>query len=41
MKVSDANSLDITGDITIAAWVKPEEIETQDVVKKAVTTGTT
>ncbi len=41
VKVSDANSLDITGDITIAAWVKPEEIKTQDVVKKAVTTGTT
>ena len=41
VKVSDANSLDVTGDITIAAWVKPEEIKTQDVVKKAVTTGTT
>ena len=35
------NSLDITGDITIVTWAKPEEVKTQDVVKKAVTTGTT
>ncbi len=41
VKVSDSTSLDISGDITIAAWVKPEEVKTQDVVKKAVTTGTT
>ncbi len=41
VKVADANSLDITGDITIAAWVKPGVVTTQDVVKKAVTTGTT
>ncbi len=40
VKVPDASSLHITGDITIAAWVKPEEVKTQDVVKKAVTTGT-
>ena len=40
VQVAGFNSLDITGDITIAAWVKPEQILTQDVVKKAVTTGT-
>ena len=40
VKVADADSLDIVGDITIAAWVRPEQVLTQDVVKKAVTTGT-
>ena len=40
VQVPDANSLDITGDITIAAWEKPEEVKTQDVVKKAVNGAT-
>ena len=40
VKVPDSNSLDITGDITISAWAKPEQVATQDLVKKAVTTGT-
>ena len=32
--------LDITGDITIAAWVKPEESpNTQDLAKKAASTA--
>ena len=37
--VADSSSLDITGDITIAAWVKPEQVDTQDVVKKAASTA--
>ncbi len=41
VRVPDADSLDITGDITIAAWVKPGVVITQDVVKKAVTTAPT
>ena len=33
--VPDSNSLDITGQITIAAWIKPTQYATQDLVKKA------
>ena len=33
--VPDDASLDLTNNITIAAWVKPERYETQDIVKKA------
>lgn len=40
VQIPDSSSLDITGDISIVAWVKPLEVKTQDVVKKAVTTGT-
>jgi hypothetical protein len=36
VKVQANSSLDITGDITIAAWMKPEQIKTQDVIKKAI-----
>ena len=28
VRVPDADSLDVTGDITIAAWVKPEQLTT-------------
>lgn len=38
VQVADINnSLDITGTITIAAWVMPETVKLQAVVKKAVT----
>ena len=37
--VPDDNSLDITSAITLAAWVKPEQRTTQNILKK--TTGTT
>jgi hypothetical protein len=40
VQIPDANILDITGDITIAAWEKPAEVKTQDVVKKAVNGAT-
>ena len=33
--VPDHASLDITGAITLATWVKPELVATQDVMKKA------
>jgi Concanavalin A-like lectin/glucanases superfamily len=39
VRVADSSSLDITGAITIAAWVKPETVRLQAVVKKAVTSG--
>ncbi|MBK7513902.1 MAG: hypothetical protein IPI76_16845 [Chloracidobacterium sp.] len=34
VKVPDSTSLDITGDITIALWVKPENVITQYVLKR-------
>ena len=33
--VADDASLDITNQITVAAWIKPEQYATQDIVKKA------
>ena len=39
VQVADSSSLKITGAITIAAWVKPETVRLQAVVKKAVTSG--
>ena len=39
--VPDSASLDISGAITMAAWVKPEKTATQYLIKKATTTGTT
>ena len=39
VKVPNSASLDITDDITIAAWVKPEREATQDLVKKATNGG--
>jgi hypothetical protein len=38
--VPDDYCLNITGAITLAAWVKPEQLATQDLVKKAVNGGT-
>jgi len=38
--VPDAASLDITDAITLAAWIKPEKVGTQYVVKKAIQSGT-
>ena len=38
--VPDASSLDISGAITIAAWVRPEKLATQYLVKKATNGGT-
>jgi len=38
--VADAPSLDITDEITLAAWVKPEKVGTQYLVKKAIQSGT-
>ena len=38
--VPDAGSLDITDSITLAAWVKPEQLATQYLVKKATNGGT-
>ena len=38
--VPDAASLDITNAITLAAWVKPEKVATQYLVKKAVISAT-
>jgi len=38
--VDDASSLDITGAITLAAWVKPAQQATQDIMKKAVINAT-
>ena len=37
--VPDAASLDITDEITLAAWVKPEKVGTQYLVKKAIQSG--
>jgi uncharacterized repeat protein (TIGR01451 family) len=34
--VTDDSSLDITGAITLAAWVKPGRVGTQDVIRKAI-----
>jgi VCBS repeat-containing protein len=34
--VPDDPSLDIAGQITIMAWIKPEEYDTQDLIKKAI-----
>ena len=39
--VADNSSLDISGAITMAAWVKPERATTTNLIKKAVTSGTT
>ena len=33
--VPDDASLDLTNNITIAAWIKPEQYATQDIIKKA------
>ena len=33
--VPDDASLDLTNNITIAAWIKPEHYDTQDIIKKA------
>ena len=38
--VPDASSLDISSAITIAAWVRPEKLATQYLVKKATNGGT-
>ena len=38
--VADDASLDIVNAITLAAWIKPEEIESQSIIKKAIL-GTT
>jgi hypothetical protein len=38
--VPDAASLDLTSAITLAAWIKPEQTSTQDLIKKAVNGGT-
>ena len=38
--VPDAASLDLTSAITLAAWIKPEQNTTQDLIKKAVNGGT-
>ena len=38
--VPDASSLDISGAITMAAWVRPEKLATQYLVKKATNGGT-
>jgi hypothetical protein len=37
--VPDVPSLDLTSAITIAAWIKPEQAATQDLVKKATNGG--
>ena len=37
--VPDSASLDISAAITMAAWVKPEKVATQNLIKKAITTG--
>jgi hypothetical protein len=37
--VPDENSLDITSAITLAAWVKPGKVGTQNIIKKAIGTG--
>ena len=40
-RVPDANSLDLTTGITIAAWIRPGlAATTQDLVNKAMATGT-
>ena len=36
----DTGDLDITGNITVAAWIKPESAGTEGIVKKGVTGGT-
>jgi len=36
VRVPDDATLDITGEITLAAWIKPEKVGTQYLVKKAV-----
>ena len=38
--VPDSASLDMTTAVTMAAWVKPEKIGTQYLIKKAVISGT-
>ncbi|WP_266204893.1 LamG-like jellyroll fold domain-containing protein [Pontibacter kalidii] len=38
--VPDNTSLDITGSITLAAWIKPEKVATQYLLKKATQSGT-
>ncbi|MGD8415221.1 MAG: hypothetical protein PVF33_13360, partial [Candidatus Latescibacterota bacterium] len=38
--VPDAASLDMTDEITLAAWIKPEKVGTQYLVKKAIQSGT-
>ncbi len=38
--VPDDASLDITGEITMAAWVRPEKLGTQYLIKKAINTTT-
>ena len=37
----DSNSLDATNAITLAAWVKPEKVATQNILKKTMGTTTT
>ncbi len=34
--VPDNASLDITGAITLSAWIKPEKVATQYIIKKAI-----
>ena len=36
----DDASLDLTNQITVAAWIKPEVVATQDLIKKAINGGT-
>ena len=36
----DADSLDLSGSITIAAWIRPEQYATQDLVTKAIKDST-
>ena len=38
--VADNASLDISGAITMATWVKPEKVATQYLIKKAIQSGT-
>ena len=38
--VPDDASLDLTNQLTLAAWIKPEQYATQDLIKKAINGGT-